>query len=168
MLGARLHAHNSKMAIHVLIEKVFQFRIQRLLLVAVSDDRFRVALNVQRISRRQRVDPALAFEQDIVDQLADQFADDVVARNIVQVSARPFQSLDHASPDFETLQLRNVNQARLQTVVQIVRVVGEFIGDIGDLRFQARTRFLRNFAKGAAVIGGFVFGDAFEGLEASD
>src|SRR5207248_5671251 len=41
-------------------------------------------------------------------------------------------------PDFEIGELPGIDQIEIEAVIEIVRVVGNFIGEIGDLRLERR------------------------------
>lgn len=65
-------------------------------------------------------------------------------------------------PDFEVLgELGFGEEAGLDAVVEVVAVVGDFVGEIGDLGFEAGVGEVELAVWGWGVAGGVMFGEAF-------
>ena len=103
--------------------------------------------------------PGVADE--VAHEEADEVTDEVVAGESVEVAAVPVRLFDEALPDCQVFELVGVEQAGAESVVEVVGVVGEFVGGVRDLRFQAAACVGVKVGDCAEIEVGFVLGDGF-------
>lgn len=109
------------------------------------------------------VEAGLGRGDDVFGLSVDDGADDEMAAGFGRGIGKGFADLGVGlGPDFQVLgELGFGEEAGLDAVVQIVAVVGDFVGKVGDLGFQAGVGKVELAVGGGGVAGGVMFGEAF-------
>nr|GEU28520.1 hypothetical protein [Tanacetum cinerariifolium] len=138
--AAGLHAHAVDLVVAVQVLAQEALELGRILAhgIGKADQRGRQP-HVVEIARRHVGQQRARGDDQVVrqrrDQAAQRFVDGAPAR---QAREGPLHVLVQAGKEIDLLQLLDGDQAGTQTVVDVVAVVGDFVGQVGQLRFQRR------------------------------
>ncbi len=164
LLRLGVHAHHAGMIVEILEEEIFQLAVAALHLVAVADHVVVQLLDVECGLGFARLDAGVGGFDDIGDQNADQAADKAMAGEIVEVVAIPADAFEQQLPELEVGAVGRGDHAGAQAVIKVVGGVGQFVGGVGDLRFQVAAQLgVEGFCVGDVVLS-FVLDDTFANL----
>ncbi len=97
------------------------------------------AADVVAALRGSALDRLAGVVDDVLDQAAEQRAQDIVAAAFgFEMRVGGERAFARVAPELEVAQLLLVDQARLEAVVEIVADVGDLVGEIDRLRLERR------------------------------
>jgi len=163
-LGFNLHAYDAEMTVKVVVEKILQFPVAALHVLAVADDVVLELLELERGFRLALLEPPISGMDDVGHEQPHQVADHAVAFHVVEGGAMPVECFLEDLPQGDTFQHVRIDQAGAQAVIQVVGGVSQLIRHIGDLRLEVAAQGRVEVAGVRDVIFRFVLDDALARL----
>ena len=163
--GAEVGLVDLRIEVEVLVEVLAELDVEGLALGAVLDDGLGLAPDGVGGADAGLLEPELGVEDDVADLAVDEAADGEVAAALVGQETLLAADLGGGVvPDADVaFEAVLVEEAGVDAVVEVVAVVGDLVGEVGDLGFEGGGR-----GGGGAcgmIVGGGMLGKAFADLE---
>lgn len=152
--GAAIHDGDAGIVVEIRVEELAELAIRGAELRAVADERAALAADVGGALHAAGCDGLGAVGDDVLDLAVDNAPDDVAVEfRAGETGEIVTDFLVAVTPDIEVIELARFDEAGIEAVVKVVGVVGDFVGQIGDLGLEGG---LVNGWRGGC--GGFGFG----------
>jgi hypothetical protein len=161
--GALIGLMDDGVVIEVFVEVFAEFLVQLAAGGAVVEERFGEAPGVVGGVDGAGAQACLAGADDVAYLAVDDAADgEVPAAFVVERAVLGFDLASGLAPDADFLiELRFGEEAGIETVIEVVAVVSDFVGEVGDLSLEGGGEEAVGGCGKGMVVGGLVFGEAF-------
>ncbi len=137
VLGVPHDPHHPGVAIHPLVQERLGRRLGGGGFGSERHQRLRLEPHLLGRRRARRVQPPAGFRDHRFDQVGDQLPDQLRAEpHLLDIGIPPTDLRDHGGGDRDRREVVDHKEPRPQPVVDVVGVVGDVVGDGGDLGFQ--------------------------------
>jgi hypothetical protein len=162
--GALIRLMDDGVVIEVFVKVFAEFLVQLAAGGAVVEERFGEAPGVVGGVDGAGAQACFAGADDVADFAVDDAADgEVPAAFVVEWAVLGFDLARCVAPDADLfIELGFGEEAGIETVIEVVAVVGDFIGEVGDLSFEGRgEEVVGGWGGEGMIVACLVFGEAF-------